>query len=255
MIYILKILANTFIKPGIAQASTYSAKDILFYRQGDEIKLTEYKVVEDGHLEITLIPNHGRKNYVFQPHVELYTEKGDLVKIENEDDDTAPQVNALSIPDTNVLKEENKGRKITVPGISKPVYLNQPIILEGSFTWAEATHDGERIPKTQNHTLAIVKVAKELEIIRKDVIKKPFHVTSWYRPEPWNRRVGGVSNSQHIYGGAVDFWVDGYTGKELYKILDPIWKGGLGMYKSLPNIVHVDVRSYKARWTGSSNVK
>lgn len=35
----------------------------------------------------------------------------------------------------------------------------------------------------------------------------PFIVTSWYRNESHNKRVGGVSNSQHLEGLAIDFRV------------------------------------------------
>ncbi|MFM7791515.1 MAG: D-Ala-D-Ala carboxypeptidase family metallohydrolase, partial [Microcystis panniformis] len=44
---------------------------------------------------------------------------------------------------------------------------------------------------------------RELEKIRTDY-GKPIIITSGYRPEQINRAVGGVSNSQHIRGTAVD---------------------------------------------------
>lgn len=39
---------------------------------------------------------------------------------------------------------------------------------------------------------------------------------SWVRPSEVNHRVGGVSNSRHIVGDAIDFYGDGITGDRLH---------------------------------------
>ena len=39
-------------------------------------------------------------------------------------------------------------------------------------------------------------------------IGRPFGVTSWYRPPAINQMVGGTTYSRHLYGQAVDFYVE-----------------------------------------------
>jgi len=56
----------------------------------------------------------------------------------------------------------------------------------------------------------------------------PVGITSAYRPEPINRQVGGVPNSFHIYGMALDVYPVGRPLEELYQHLLHRWTGGLG---------------------------
>lgn len=46
-------------------------------------------------------------------------------------------------------------------------------------------------------------------------IGKPIHINSGYRCARLNRNIGGVSNSQHISGEAVDITVEGMTNVEI----------------------------------------
>lgn len=43
----------------------------------------------------------------------------------------------------------------------------------------------------------------------------PMIITSGYRCERLNKLVGGVDNSQHMKGEAVDFWFSGFSHKEM----------------------------------------
>jgi hypothetical protein len=128
------------------------------------------------------------------------------------------------------------------------IQIHATILPNGSFTWAEATQGGSRMPPNQATVDAIVRIARLAQQAR-DRIGRPFRVTSWYRPPEINRRVGGVSNSRHIVGDAIDFYCDGLTGNQLYWALDPWWPGGLGRYQKFPNLSHIDARNYRARWT------
>ena len=78
------------------------------------------------------------------------------------------------------------------------------------------------------------------------------HVTSSYRPPDYNREVGGVSNSTHIDGLAADIYCDGLSTNALYdiclKVIGP--RGGVGYYPK-SGFVHVDLRGYEARWSGT----
>lgn len=75
----------------------------------------------------------------------------------------------------------------------------------------------------------------------------PVNVNSGYRCEHWNKQVGGAKHSQHLKGKAADIWLPHVSPREVYEYLDKAHDGGLGLYESF---THIDVRGYKARWTG-----
>ncbi|NEP60598.1 MAG: peptidase M15A, partial [Symploca sp. SIO2G7] len=127
------------------------------------------------------------------------------------------------------------------------IQLGVAIIPNGNFTWAEATRGGTRMPPNQATVDGIVRIAKLAQQAR-DRLGRPFHITSWYRPPDINHQVGGASNSRHIVGDAIDFYVDGLSGNQIYWTLDPWWPGGLGRYRSFPSLSHLDARGYRARW-------
>lgn len=102
-------------------------------------------------------------------------------------------------------------------------------------------------------------------------------VLSGYRTPYYNRAIGNVRYSRHVYGGAADIYVDEDPIDEmmddlnqddridyrdaaiLYDIIDELYGrawyapfvGGLGRYRRTSNhgpFVHVDVRGFRARW-------
>ncbi len=81
---------------------------------------------------------------------------------------------------------------------------------------------------------------------------RPITVTSGYRPPDYNREIGGASNSCHIDGLAADIYCDGLTTDQLYDICEQVIgkRGGIGYYPK-SGFIHVDVRGYEARWSGS----
>lgn len=127
------------------------------------------------------------------------------------------------------------------------IQLGASIIPNGNFTWAEATRGGTRMPPNQATVDGMVRIAKLAQQAR-DRIGRPFHITSWYRPPDINRQVGGASNSRHIVGDAIDFYVEGLSGNQIYWALDPWWPGGLGRYTRFARLSHLDARGYRARW-------
>lgn len=76
----------------------------------------------------------------------------------------------------------------------------------------------------------------------------PITISSAYRTDSYNTKVGGATYSQHKYGTAADIVVKGKTPKTVYDWFDKKLgnSGGVGLYKSF---VHVDVREVKARWS------
>lgn len=127
------------------------------------------------------------------------------------------------------------------------IQLAASIIPNGNFTWSEATRGGTRMPPNQSTVDGIVRIAKLAQQAR-DRIGRPFRITSWYRPPDINRQVGGASNSRHIVGDAIDFYVEGLSGDQIYWTLDPWWPGGLGRYRRFSSLSHLDARGYRARW-------
>ncbi len=96
-----------------------------------------------------------------------------------------------------------------------------------------------------------VKLHQEL-IVRlqtlRDKVKKPIKVTSGYRTNSYNRRVGGARGSFHKRGMAADIHCPGISTKDLASIAEGIGFRGIGIYIS-QGFVHVDVGP-KRSWTG-----
>lgn len=78
---------------------------------------------------------------------------------------------------------------------------------------------------------------------------QPVNITSGYRTVSHNKKVGGVTTSQHLYGTAADVMVSGVRPSDVADYLELIMPntGGIGRYK---DFTHVDVRSVKSRWNG-----
>lgn len=92
----------------------------------------------------------------------------------------------------------------------------------------------------------MVKIADEI----RNRIGKPIQINSGIRCKTHNANVGGVSNSQHLYGNAADLGCPtGCTPKQMASIAEEIMgdTGGIGIY---PWGIHIDTRSTKSRWNG-----
>lgn len=81
------------------------------------------------------------------------------------------------------------------------------------------------------------------EDIRKLGGNKPIKVLSAYRTPAWNKKIGGVKNSQHILGRALDLQHSTLSNNTFHTLIDSnsflLGIGGLGKY---PTFVHVDIR-------------
>jgi hypothetical protein len=126
------------------------------------------------------------------------------------------------------------------------------------------------------------KLLLKLELILEKVNEQgvrcnTFHVMSGYRTPYYNKLIGNVKYSRHLWGGAADIFIDEHPADGmmddlngdgqinyrdagvLYDIIDRMYGkpwyqrflGGLGRYKKTSNhgpFVHVDVRGFRARW-------
>lgn len=125
----------------------------------------------------------------------------------------------------------------------------------------------------------------KLELILEQVNEKgyrcdTFHIMSGYRTPHYNKAIGNVKYSRHVYGSAADIFIDvnppdgmmddlNGDGKSdhhdaaiLHDIIDAMygkpWNsrfiGGLAKYAKTAShgpFVHVDVRGFRARWGGN----
>ncbi|MBK8191075.1 MAG: DUF882 domain-containing protein [Vampirovibrionales bacterium] len=91
----------------------------------------------------------------------------------------------------------------------------------------------------------LYRLANRLQLLR-DLLGRPIRINSGYRTIAHNQEVGGVQNSQHLSGTAVDIVVPGLMPRDLQLILMN-WSGGMGQYKTY---THLDIRPYRARWRG-----
>ncbi|WP_099700045.1 D-Ala-D-Ala carboxypeptidase family metallohydrolase [Gloeocapsopsis sp. IPPAS B-1203] len=127
------------------------------------------------------------------------------------------------------------------------VATNEPIFECKHFTWGEATGNGSRKLADKTILFNVVRTAQCLERVRSHFGNRAIKINSWYRPPSINRAVGGVSNSTHIQGYAVDFTIEGITPVEVYQKLDA-WHGKAGGLGKSVLFTHLDLRGYAARW-------
>lgn len=99
------------------------------------------------------------------------------------------------------------------------------------------------LPKLGRHAVPPPKVEEELlktmEVMDKirELVKSPITVTSGYRPEEYNRLIGGAKNSKHILGQACDFVVQGSDCDKVRLFLRP----------------HLDSLRIRLEWLPGSN--
>ena len=102
-----------------------------------------------------------------------------------------------------------------------------------------------------NTILVDTELVKILQNIR-DHFNKPITITSGYRSPSYNKKIGGVSNSQHTKGTAADIIVKDTSPLEVAKYAEYLMpkSGGIGLYDSF---THIDTRAIRSRWQTKNN--
>jgi len=98
-----------------------------------------------------------------------------------------------------------------------------------------------------------------LQAIR-DHFGKAVNINSAYRTASYNKKVGGSSGSQHLYGTAADIYISGVDPLKIAMFVASLpyfqANGGIGLYSRASGVtagfVHVDTRSAYSRWTSKS---
>lgn len=72
---------------------------------------------------------------------------------------------------------------------------------------------------------------------------KPVLITSAYRTEEHNKRVGGAKSSQHLLGKAADIYIPGVSLQKIKDVIETIMpsRGGIIVYNK-KGFLHVDTR-------------
>lgn len=89
----------------------------------------------------------------------------------------------------------------------------------------------------------------------RDHFGKAVTITSAYRTASHNKKVGGSTRSQHLYGMAADIQVKDTEPAAVAAFAETLLvnKGGIGIYPKktgrAKGWTHVDVRKAKSRWT------
>ena len=175
---------------------------------------------------------------------------------------------------------KNKTLYVVPDGYIEVTDQNRSTKLSPSFTLGEfVSKQKSKYPK---YVFLYERLLLKLELIkhelnRKGVDAKKIIVMSGYRTPYYNKSIGNVKFSRHVFGDAADIFIDNDgdyymddingDGKRNYadakKMADIIenlstresykpFVGGLGIYGSKPHrgpFVHVDTRGYSARWS------
>lgn len=111
-------------------------------------------------------------------------------------------------------------------------------------------YDVRRIPTSQAIRNNIIEMCNELDKVRV-AYGSAIIITSGYRDPATNSRVGGVSNSMHLTGLAVDIKPAQGNIYTFQKWIDERWYGRLG-YGAKRGFVHLDMKNNKGYMSGGS---
>ena len=102
-------------------------------------------------------------------------------------------------------------------------------------------------------TIIDEKLVEYVQRIR-DHFGRPVTITSPYRCEVHNRRVGGATKSYHMQGKAADIVVQGVSSREVAKYAESIGILGIGLYETSADgyFTHIDTRTTKSFWYGQN---
>lgn len=86
-----------------------------------------------------------------------------------------------------------------------------------------------------------------LQMIR-DHFKAPVTITSGYRTNAYNSKIGGSKTSFHVKGRAADIKVKGVDPVLVGMYAETLRAGGIGLYSYPNGFVHIDTRITPYRW-------
>lgn len=146
----------------------------------------------------------------------------------------------------NAVKDFQGKNGLTVDGIVGP--STESKLFDNTLSWNNIKHfkKSEFTCKCgcnlNNMHLEVVKIADEI----REHFGKPCIVTSGSRCAKHNKEVGGVANSRHLIGKAIDLYVQGIDGGTLVNYTKQLVNQGKLRYTyritSNGNAVHIDIQ-------------
>ena len=224
---------DSVIKTSLTDSSLLGPESLKQVAKGVALNVFSYQRDVKNHVKVQFA-EEGPAYYLYIPHFALSNRQGVAISL-------ADHVAAkpASVPQAKVAaKVPERRTAIKLPtGVS--VFLEDPILPGGHFSWAEATKGWSRPLTTVALVNHVKEIAKTLEDVRTAFGGRPITVTSWYRDLAANRACGGSSRSRHLTGGAVDFYIQGISEKRVFDYLEK--KGFSGGLATKPGVfVHVD---------------
>jgi uncharacterized protein YcbK (DUF882 family) len=110
-------------------------------------------------------------------------------------------------------------------------------------------NDGTPVPEKYRGNVQVL--MNQLEALRKELGNTPIKINSAYRHPAYNKKIGGVTNSEHTFAKAADIRTDKHTPSQIKRAIEKLiaegkmMQGGIGLY---PTFVHYDIRGTKSRW-------
>ncbi|NEQ95433.1 MAG: DUF882 domain-containing protein [Cyanothece sp. SIO2G6] len=231
----LTAISDTIFKLRVKPLRELSASEKILIPKGSEFEVVSTESAPANCLKVRLDlpigPQTEKVWYAFKEHVALLG--NELNNNPSEEDD--PQL------------PQDYADGFILPGYPYRFYLPDPVLKGGTFTWAEVTKNGQRLPTSKAVVGNVLQMADTMQNVRELFGDRPIKIMSWYRDPISNKRVGGSPRSVHLIGGAVDFCVSGVAPAEVQQRLGPWW-GGQGGLASGSSFTHIDNRGYRARW-------
>jgi hypothetical protein len=187
----LEALHDTWLKKGMEQATELPEKERHPVGRGRIYEVLEWiEVPQDAHAKVVLAHGAGTW-FIWEPH----------------------------------------WRKLTGAGEAMPRQVDwsdfQSLVTPHLTVGEVLRWDPRRIPSAAGDKRRIIETAKQFEAIRA-AWGGPIGVTSFFRPPAVNAAVGGVPNSTHISGQAMDVYPVGRSIHAFYQWMLPRWSGALG---------------------------
>jgi hypothetical protein len=216
----LQALQNTWLKRSTAAAAELPEDQKLAVAAGKQLTVVaSTEIPGNAHLVVELGSGEAQgKWHVFLPHFRT--------------------IQAASPALLNRLAPLRPG--FLQPGLID--WTDFSALITSNLTVGEVLQfDARRRPAPQSSVIPrILETCLEFQAIR-TAWGRPLGVTSFYRPEPINREVGGVLNSFHVSGLAMDIYPIGMPLQALYNYLISRWTGGFGDGRGR-GFIHLDRR-------------
>jgi len=154
--------------------------------------------------------------------------------------------NAITVSASSRMLIDAFSKAFYIPPIKPAPSASQ---LTKNFKLSEfGCNDGTPVPA--EYLENVKNLAQNLQLIR-DRVGASISINSGYRTPAYNKKIGGVSNSQHKLAKAADIVVKGWRPSQVHALINSmiedktLKQGGLGRYNTF---THYDIRGERARW-------